>query len=98
MDLKELGINTRNWVDSAQDKDYWRALGNAALNLRVPYTMELVMVGEYRKIYLLRLVSRSWNPFTGKVNFKSHVLSVYMGTCIDFQRNKHPGILGNLII
>jgi hypothetical protein len=29
MDLKEIGINTRNWVDSAQDKDYWRALVNA---------------------------------------------------------------------
>ena len=36
MDLKELGINTRNWVDSAQDKDYWSALVNATLNLRVP--------------------------------------------------------------
>jgi hypothetical protein len=36
MDLKEIGINTRNWVDSAQDMDYWRALVNAALNLRVP--------------------------------------------------------------
>ena len=35
-DLKEIGINTRNWVDSAQDTDYWRALVNAALNLRVP--------------------------------------------------------------
>ena len=36
MDLKEIGINTRNWVDLAQDRDYWRALVNAALNLRVP--------------------------------------------------------------
>ena len=36
MDLKELGINTRNWVDSAQDRDYWRDLVNATLNLRVP--------------------------------------------------------------
>ena len=35
MDLKEIGINTRNWVDSAQDRDYWRALLKAALNLRV---------------------------------------------------------------
>ena len=25
-----------NWVDSAQDRNYWRALANAALNLRVP--------------------------------------------------------------
>ena len=36
MDLKEIGIDTRNWVDSAQDRDNWRALVNAALNLRVP--------------------------------------------------------------
>ena len=35
IDLKEIGINKRNWVDSAQDVDYWRALVNAALNLRV---------------------------------------------------------------
>ena len=35
MDLKEMGINTRNWIDSAQDMDYWRVLVNAALNLRV---------------------------------------------------------------
>jgi hypothetical protein len=43
MGLKEMGINTRNWVDSAQDRDYWRALVNAALNLLVPKAMELVM-------------------------------------------------------
>ena len=42
MYLKEIGIPTRNWVDSAQDRDYWRALVNAALNFRVPYAMELV--------------------------------------------------------
>ena len=35
MDLKEIGINTRNWVDSAQHRDYWIALVNAVLNLRV---------------------------------------------------------------
>ena len=36
INLKEIGINTRIWIDSAQDRDYWRALVNAALNLRVP--------------------------------------------------------------
>jgi hypothetical protein len=36
MALKDIGINTRNWVDSAQDRNYWRALVNAALNLWVP--------------------------------------------------------------
>jgi hypothetical protein len=32
MDLKEIGINTRNCVESAQDRDYWRAFVNAGLN------------------------------------------------------------------
>ena len=36
MDLKEIGVSTRNWVDSAQDRNYWRVLENAAFNLRVP--------------------------------------------------------------
>ena len=35
IDLEEIGINAGNWVDSAQDRDYWRALVNVALNLRV---------------------------------------------------------------
>ena len=35
MDLEEMGIDTRNMVDSTQDRDYWRALVNAALNLWV---------------------------------------------------------------
>ena len=34
MDLEEIGINAGNWVVSAPDRDYWRALLNAALNLR----------------------------------------------------------------
>ena len=36
MDLEEISINAGNWVDSAQDRNYWRALVSAALNLRVP--------------------------------------------------------------
>ena len=35
MVLKEIGINTGNWVDSSQDTNYWIAVVNAALNLRV---------------------------------------------------------------
>ena len=34
-DLKEIDINTRNRVDSAEGWDYWRALLNSAFNLRV---------------------------------------------------------------
>ena len=36
INVKEIYINMRNWIDSAQNRDYWRALGNAVLNLRVP--------------------------------------------------------------
>ena len=36
MELEEIGINAGNWVDSAQDRDYWRALVIASLNLLVP--------------------------------------------------------------
>ena len=35
-DLEEKCVNAGNWVDSGQDRDYWKALVNAALNLRVP--------------------------------------------------------------
>ena len=36
MHLEKIGINAGNWVDSVQDTKYWRALENAALNLRIP--------------------------------------------------------------
>jgi hypothetical protein len=26
MDPKEIGINTMNWIDSAQERDYWRGM------------------------------------------------------------------------
>ena len=35
MDLEEIGINAGNWTDSAQDEDYWRAIVNAVLSLRI---------------------------------------------------------------
>ena len=36
MDLEEIGVNTNNWVDSVKDIDYWTALVNGTLKLRVP--------------------------------------------------------------
>ena len=30
MNLKGIDMNTRNWVNSAQHRDYWRALVKAA--------------------------------------------------------------------
>ena len=36
MDLQEAGWEGMNWIDLAQNRDRWRALVNAAMNLRVP--------------------------------------------------------------
>ena len=36
MDLDEIGINAGNWVNLAQNRDYWRPLANATFNLRAP--------------------------------------------------------------
>jgi hypothetical protein len=35
MDLKEIGVNTRKWIDSAQDRYYWRVLVNMAMEFWV---------------------------------------------------------------
>ena len=35
-DMSILIINIGDWVDSAQDRDYWRSLENEVLNLRAP--------------------------------------------------------------
>ena len=43
MDLEEIGINVGNWVDSAQDRNYWRALVDAGLNLRFPYGVSVAV-------------------------------------------------------
>jgi hypothetical protein len=36
MDLREIRWDGVDWIDMAQDRDHWRALVNAVLNLRVP--------------------------------------------------------------
>jgi hypothetical protein len=36
MDLREIGWDSMDWIDLAQNRDQWRALVNTGMNLRVP--------------------------------------------------------------
>jgi hypothetical protein len=36
MDLREVGWGGMDWIDLAQNRDRWRALLKAVMNLRVP--------------------------------------------------------------
>jgi hypothetical protein len=36
MDLREMGCGSMDWIELARDRDRWRELANAVMNLWVP--------------------------------------------------------------
>jgi hypothetical protein len=36
MNLREIGWDGMDWIDLAQDRDWWRTLVNMVMNFRVP--------------------------------------------------------------
>jgi hypothetical protein len=45
MYLREIGWDGGDWIDLAQDRNQWRALVRAVMNLRVPYNVGKFLSG-----------------------------------------------------
>ena len=44
MDLKEISVSMRKWIDTAQDREYWKILTNVTLNLLVVLAVVVISV------------------------------------------------------
>ena len=74
MHHKETGWEKLNWIDMAQDRVRWRAIGNAAMNRRFPYNAGNLLIAEEAEISQETLWStKLFNPY--RTNVENRVSS-----------------------
>jgi hypothetical protein len=45
MDLTEIGWDSVDWIDLAQERGHWRTIVNTARNIRAPYSARKFLSG-----------------------------------------------------